>query len=444
MKLIKKTLLPLLFLAIVILVWINYPKLNIITGFAAKSTCSCMYEAKRNFTDIQETDNNFSPINLAKVKVDSLHKKVTATVFGLKKRTAVYINGVGCVLLPKAIEKNYFISFKPNRDTIKKPLPYPYGSLPQKDTLFAEVDYNLLNKAVKNAFVDSLKTRAVLVIYKDQIIAEKYAKGFSQNTKLLGWSITKSIASAVTGILTQKNQISLNTNHLFKEWQKDQRANITLNNLLQMNSGLDWEEDYTKISDVTKMLFLSKDMAVVPMQKTLAGKPNHSWNYSSGTTNLISKYIRNQFTNHQEYLDFWYKELIDKIGMHSMTLETDVEGNYIASSYAWATARDWAKFALLYLHQGNWNKQQIIPKQWVAYSTTPTPTSNGRYGAQFWLNQNSFYPNAPKTMFSCEGYQGQYLFIIPSKNMVIVRFGLAEEPIFNPNLFLKNILKSVA
>jgi CubicO group peptidase (beta-lactamase class C family) len=191
------------------------------------------------------------------------------------------------------------------------------------------------------------------------------------------------------------------------------------------------------------MLFLDKDMTKIQLTKPLVGKPNESWNYSSGTTNLLSGFIRNQFKAHQDYLDFWYAELIDKIGMSSMIVETDFSGNYIGSSYGWATARDWAKFGLLYLHNGNWNGTQILNESWINYTKTPTNTSNGEYGAQFWLNAGGVYPNVPKDLYSCNGYQGQYVFIIPSKELVIVRFGLAENPIFNVNQFLSEILYSV-
>lgn len=441
MKLSRKILI-LLLLLVIAFIWMNYPKLNIITGFAAKSTCSCKYEANRSFKSIQNNDNNFSPINLAKVQIDTINKKVSATFFGLKRRTAIYKKGIGCVLIPKELEDNYNSDYKPNRNIVKKQLPYPYGILPQKDTIFKEIDYNQLNTVVQSVFTDSLQTRSVLVIYKNKIVAEQYAKGFNKNSKLLGWSMAKSISSTIIGILNKKNSLSIKTSNLFKEWQNDKRATITLNNLLQMNSGLAWNEDYTTISDVTKMLFLAKDMGQVQLQKPLEGKPNESWNYASGTTNLLSKYIRTQFKSHQDYLDFWYTELIDKIAMHSMVLETDVEGNYIASSYAWATTRDWAKFGLLYLNSGIWNGEEVISKQWVNYTTTPTNTSNRRYGAQFWLNKNGFYPNVPKDMFSCNGYQGQFIFIIPSKNLVVVRFGLVEEPVFSVNNFLKGILKA--
>ena len=128
--------------------------------------------------------------------------------------------------------------------------------------------------------------------------------------------------------------------------------------------------------------------------------------------------------------------------MHSMLIETDLAGNYVGSSYGWATTRDWAKFGLLYLHKGNWNGDQLFDKSWVDYVTTPTATSNGRYGAHFWLNKGGVYPNVPKGLFSCNGYQGQYVFIIPSKELVIVRFGLAQPSNFMVDSFLSNVLGS--
>lgn len=210
-----------------------------------------------------------------------------------------------------------------------------------------------------------------------------------------------------------------------------------------MNSGLEWEEDYTKISDVTKMLFLAENMGEVQLQKPLVGKPGHTWNYSSGTTNLLSNFIRMQFDTHQEYLDFWYEELIDKIGMHSMTLETDFNGNYIGSSYAWATARDWAKFGLLYLNKGNWDGTQILDESWVDYTVIPTAGSDGEYGAHFWLNASGVYPNVPKDLYSANGFQGQHIFIIPSKDLVVVRFGLKEHPDFNLDSFLEEVTEAV-
>ena len=208
-----------------------------------------------------------------------------------------------------------------------------------------------------------------------------------------------------------------------------------------MNSGLEWEEDYGKISDVTKMLFQAEDMSQSQIEKPAKYKPNSHWNYSSGTTNLLSGILRKQFKTHQEYLDFWYSALIDKIGMHSMIVETDMAGNFLGSSYSWATTRDWAKFGLLYLHKGNWNGEQLFDESWAKYVATPTNTSNGIYGGHFWLNAGGDYPDVPRDMYRCSGYQGQMIFIVPSADLVVVRMGLSED--FDFNGFLSGIVGSL-
>ena len=253
--------------------------------------------------------------------------------------------------------------------------------------------------------------------------------------------MTKSITGTLIGMRQFEGKLNVDDKALFPEWQNDARKDITISNLLQMNSGLEWDENYSEISDVTKMLFLERDMAKSQLKKPLVGRPNESWNYSSGTTNLLSKILRNNFKTHQEYLDYWYTALIDKIGMNSMLVETDLEGNYVGSSYGWATPRDWAKFGLLYLKNGSWNGHKLFNKAWVDYATTPTPTSDGWYGAQIWLNAGNRYPNVPKSMYSFNGYQGQNVFILPDQEMVIVRMGLTKKA--NINNFLSNIINSI-
>ncbi len=210
-----------------------------------------------------------------------------------------------------------------------------------------------------------------------------------------------------------------------------------------MQSGLEWDEDYSSVSDVTRMLFKESDMTKSQRAKPLVAQPGEVWNYSSGTTNLLSGVLRQQFRSHQEYLDFPYAELIDKIGMHSMLLEADRVGNYVGSSYAWASTRDWGRFGQLYLDQGLWNGAQIFHPDWVNYVSKPTQHSDGRYGAHFWLNSEGRYPDVPRDLYSCNGHLGQYIFIIPSKDLVVVRTGLAKEPDFDINSFLSEVVKSV-
>jgi CubicO group peptidase (beta-lactamase class C family) len=424
-----------------------YPRLNIINGYAAKNMVSGLFMAGRSQKSIEEGDNAFSPVHLVHYEVDTIEKSVSASFFGLNKRKAIYIEGLGGILVNKEYDPTAEFDI-PKRVRMYKELPYPYGNLPQQDTLFKEINYDLLDKAVEHSFdqpgEEKKKTRSVLVLYKDHVIAEKYAEGFDKTTPIHGWSMTKSIAATLYGILERQGKIDIYDSTEIKEWVNGNRKLITYNDLLHMNSGLEWEEDYFKISDVTKMLYLESNMGSVQIGKGMVSEPDESWNYSSGTTNLLSgPLLRKQFINHQEYLDFWYKELIDKIGMYSAVIETDLSGNYVGSSYAWASTRDWAKFGLLYLHEGNWNGEQILDSTWVKYVSTPTNTSKGRYGAHFWLNAGGYFPDVPKDLFSCNGFQGQYIFIIPSKEMIIVRTGLAEDPEFDVNEFLSDIIASI-
>ena len=285
------------------------------------------------------------------------------------------------------------------------------------------------------------QTRVSVVIYKNQIIAERYADGFDQNSKLLGWSMTKSITGTLFGILEHQNRIKVIDNAPIVAWKNDDRKQITIHNLLQMNSGLEWHEKRIGLSDAVKMLYLDLDMTQRQIKVRMIGKPNETWNYSSGTTNILSTILRQQFKTHQEYLNFWYAALIDKIGMNSMLIEIDLVCNYVGSSYSWAIARHWSKLGSLYLHNGIWNGEELFTKKWVKYATTSTPTSDGSYGAQIRLNAGSKYPNVPKNMYLFSGYQGQNVYVLPDQDLVVVGMGLTENA--DINIFLSGIFVSI-
>ena len=424
----------------------TYPQLDLISGFSAKSMASGHFIDNRSQEMIEKGDNDIEMITLAKNKIDDNGKFATASVYGLKERKAIYREGLGATLINDDfdVSKPYEV---PRRTKLTTNLAFPYGNSKPKDTVFSNIDYAKLNAAVANAFDakgdKNKRTRSVIVIYKDKIIGEKYDTGFNKDSKILGWSMTKSITATMFGILQKQRKVDIYKPAPIAEWAKDERAKITLNDLLHMNSGLEWEEDYTKICDATQMLFQAEDMTQSQLIKPAQFKPNTHWNYSSGTSNLLSGILRKQFKTHQEYLDFWYSALIDKIGMNSMVVETDMAGNYVGSSYSWATTRDWAKFGLLYLHKGNWNGEQLFDESWAKYVATPTNGSNGDYGAHFWLNAGGHYPDAPRDLYSANGYQGQKVFIIPSQDLVIVRMGLTDEANFDFNGFLKGIVGSL-
>ncbi|MEZ0007478.1 CubicO group peptidase (beta-lactamase class C family) [Flavobacterium sp. 28YEA47A] len=435
----------LLAIIIVYLGFTNYPKLDLISGFSAKSIASGYFIGHRSQQMIESGDNDIKLIKLASNTIHEKENYATSSVYGLKERKAIYREGLGVTLIDDSFDfsKPYLI---PKRIKVSSNLPYPYGNNEPADTTFAIIDYTKLNNAIENAFdkkgEKNKRTRSLLIIYKDKIVGEKYDSGFDKNSRILGWSMTKSLTATYFGILQKQGKIDINKPAPIAEWKNDKRSEITINDLLHMNSGLEWEEKYDKICDATLMLFQAEDMAEAQRKKPLIGKPNESWNYSSGTTNLLSGILRSQFKTQQEYLDFWYSSLIDKIGMDSMLVETDMAGNYVGSSYAWANTRDWGKFGLLYLHKGNWNGEQLFDESWANYVATPTQTSNGRYGGHFWLNAGGKYPDAPKDLYYASGFQGQKIFIIPSKNLVIVRFGLTDDDAFGFNKLLKEILES--
>lgn len=420
----------------------NYPKLNIVSGYAAKNAASTHFLADRSFADIAENENNMPLIKLADISEDK--GKVSAAVFGLMARKTICRDGLGCVLVNEDYVENKILP-TPRRSKSVDSLPFPYGNFGTTDTVFRNVDYKKLKEAVHKSFADydTQKTRTLLVAYKNYIIAEEYGEGFTPDTPVLGWSMTKSVLATLYGILEYQGKLDVQQPAPIASWQKDDRKNITINHLLRMESGLEWNEDYAAISDVTKMLFLEPDMTASQARLPTVAPPSEIWNYSSGTTNLLSGVLRKQFATHQDYLNFPYTALIDKIGMHSMLIEADMEGNFIGSSYGWASTRDWAKFGLLYLNQGNWNGEQLFDTEWVDYVTQPTKGSEGVYGAHFWLNAGGKYPDAPKDLYSANGFQGQRVFIIPSKDLVIVRTGLEQEPVFDANTLLKDVLAAI-
>ena len=422
-----------------------YPMLPIGTGYAAKKMCSCHFIAGRSQESIQKDDLAMSPINLTSTVIDEVAKTATSSIFGIGTKTAVYRENLGCILLQGKDDYNVQLDLP----KVQKNMAAEW---PQGETIsnrkMAGVDYTALNEAINSVFdpslnMDSIKTRAVVVVHKDSLIGEKYANGFDKDTEILGWSMNKSIVSTLVGILVKEGKMSLTDNLLYDHWT-DGRSKVTLNDLLQMQSGLAFEENYAAVSDVTKMLFMNedvvKDAAANPLDTAIGTK----WSYSSGTTNLVAGVIKKQFDNPQDYLKFPHEQLFRKIGMHSMVLETDESGNYIGSSYGYATPRDWAKFGLLYLNEGNWYGEQVIDTSWVNFVRQPAEHSGGLYGGHFWHNHNhAAYKDVPTDIYSCNGFEGQYVYIIPSKDLVIVRMGLNQGKEYDANGFLREVIAAV-
>ena len=428
----------------------------ILTGYGAKNLCSCAYVSGRTEQSVIDNELSAFPLSIGTFTLHPEDSSATASVFGFAEHKAIYRKGLGCTLINEVSEEE----LRNQKFNLPKPLgnqdsvAWPMGNLTH-DTTFQDINYELLTQTVDDAFAEpgetkNRRTRAILVIYGGQIIAEKYADGFDKNTRQLGWSMAKSVTNSLIGILVRDGKLSLNDAAPFAEWKNDNRANITIHNLMQMSSGLRWEENYSKASDATNMLFKSKDAGLFASHAPYESEPGKVFEYSSGTSNMLAWIIRNAVGD-SAYYTFASERLFKKTGMHSMILEPDAGGTYVGSSYAFATARDWARFGLLFLNDGMFNGERILPEGWSEYSSTPCEGANiGQYGAQFWLNAgsktdvvNRIYPDVPADLYWADGYEGQNVFILPSKDLVIVKLSQSSGNYLDDNKFLADIIKAL-
>ncbi|MFN3231888.1 MAG: serine hydrolase domain-containing protein [Alphaproteobacteria bacterium] len=305
------------------------------------------------------------------------------------------------------------------------------------------VDESALRALVDHAFNEPVSedlpgTRAAIVVHRGRIVAERYAEGFSAEQLFLSQSVAKTVLGAVVGLTVRDGLLALDQPAPVAAWQDadDPRAGISINNLMQMSDGLDFVEDYFNPfrSDVLPMLFGEhrKDMAAYVASRPLEHDPGTYWSYSSGTTNLLSSIVRDVVGGMQNaYADYLERELFAPIGMTTAEPEFDGSGTWVGSSWLHATARDWARFGLFMLRGGIWEGRQILPEGWVDYMRTPLAHEpRGIYGGQTWLNAGPVDDPAarriealPADTFMATGHRGQYLIMVPSKDLVIVRLG---------------------
>lgn len=455
MKIIKRSILIIALGIVSYAVYYLSQALPIVAGYGAKNLCSCVFVANRDPKQVITQELGAALVNLGTYEAHYEDSSATGSVFGMSKRKAIYRKGVGCTLVSEITEeelRNQKINLakKPalNQDTIA----WPSGNK-ITDSLYNKIEE--LNKVVDAAFAEPdtanpENTRAVIIIKNGKILAEKYAASFNEQTKLIGWSMTKTITNAIVGVLVKQGKLKTEEPAPVAEWKEDDRKKITLHNLLQASSGLAWQEIYGGPSTATNMLFRRKDAGAFAAQSKQEVAPNTKWYYSSGTTNIISR-ITKQTIGIENYHAFPYQEIFYKIGAYSMVIEPDASGTFVGSSFSYATARDWARFGLLYLNDGVWNNEQILPDGWVKYSTTAADAApQGEYGAQIWLNagnknnpNDKRFPEVPNDMYLMDGFEGQSVVMIPSRNMVIVRLGLSQKKEFDLNAFVSQVLKVI-
>ena len=454
-KLLKRAGFVILPLLLVILGYVAITFPPVMAGMAAKTMCSCVFVSGRTPESVREKEMQVFPgLASAEMEVNSNDSTASATIFW-KTSKAIFRKGLGCTLLSERTEQEVrsqspkLAPTPPLSDTIDWPTGNPVDSLPPL------LDKKTIDDIVGEAFHDSDSekpafTHAVIAVYDGKIIAERYADGFDERSILMGWSMTKSITNALVGILVHEGKLSVNNPAPVAEWQHDDRRKITINNLLQATSGLTWQESYfIPTSTFHNMFIKSDDKGSYAAGMSLVNEPGQEWKYSSGSCNILSKIIR-QTVGDDNYYKFPYEKLFFRIGMNNTLLEPDASGTFVGSSYCYGTARDWARFGLLYLNDGVWNGERILPEGWVKYSTTPASADQkGKYGALWWLNHGPenepskrLFPDLPGDMYMAEGFESQYVMVIPSNKLVIVRLGVSHHG-FNDSKLAAQIIEEL-
>jgi CubicO group peptidase (beta-lactamase class C family) len=413
---------------------------KVATGFLANILCSETFvsglQPDRIFSETTAAMPGSNLITWAmNYSVDRARKDVTVTLFGLGRAHAVYREGAGCYL--------------DHGDAVATIVP-PQDSKPQSALLPEIAGYSVvapqspaLATALDRAFAEPdqppfRRTRAVVVMKDGHVIAERYADGIGIDTPLLGFSATKSVISALTGILVRKGALTLDQPAPVAAWQNpgDPRHAITVDQLLRHTAGLAIGSSLqaslaSALEPVNQMKFMKSDMATYAESFNLETAPGSVWNYNDGNFIVLSHLIRNAAGGHApDVMRFARQELFAPLGMRNVTLEFDASGNPEGSSQMLATARDWARFGMLYLNDGVVGGKRILPEGWVTYSASATPNAWVGYGAGFWTNLGDSFGatyriehGVPRDAFFAKGTIGQYVIIVPSERLVIVRLG---------------------
>jgi CubicO group peptidase (beta-lactamase class C family) len=302
------------------------------------------------------------------------------------------------------------------------------------------------DRAALDAHLDTLfgspgthgATLAFVAVHGGSIVAERYGEGTGPDDTLISWSMAKSITHALVGIAVGDGLLDVSMTGLFPGWSGDARSQISLQHLLNMGSGLKWNEEYVDdtVSDVIEMLFGRDDAphrgdhAAYAASKHLESEPGTVFEYSSGTTNLVARVLGRALgdvpPSHDAVERFMRSRLFDVTGMGTATPRFDAAGTFVGSSFVYATARDFARFGWLYANDGVWEGRRVLPGGWVdhgrAYFGTDPENGTG-YGAHWWL-----VPSLPGSM-AAFGYEGQFTFVVPDRDLVVVRLGKSPAPL---------------
>jgi CubicO group peptidase (beta-lactamase class C family) len=435
-------------------------------GMAAKGVCSAAFVAGRKVDRLMEEDvlPASQVLKLVSVEIDEKEKRVTGKFAGLFTRVAVWLPSRGCVLDVAGTQVatdsiDYGVR---NRE----PRPWPEGNgLSPKEKWPPGVNEDLLKTVVDHAFVGAgdpraANTRAMAIIHKGQLIVSRAASGFALETQLHGWSMAKSVTGMLFHKLSSEQGLPINTPvvnafPLGREpawvaaWRLDARKAIRVSDLVYMRDGLANAESYEPGGAVPRMLWNETNTANFAAQAAAEASPGSRWRYLSQTTNLLSAVARGRLPTDGEYWNYPQRQLFWPIGANSAVMETDASGNWVGSSYVWASVGDWARLGLLLMQDGKWQDREIFPPGWLTRAKTPSTSGEGAgYGAQVWLYGNPLEGRCkgqvPEDTLAMGGHWGQIVAMVPSRETVIVRLGWTfKSGQFDPCKLIADVLRTL-
>lgn len=418
-------------------------------GMAAKGVCSAAFVAGRPVHNLLAEDVlPASPVLAAiRVEINPAEHSVTARFAGLFARRAVLLPSRGCVLdlAPDAAA----VAYTPRADT---GTPWPQGDAPVPPAQWGPgVHAAQLGQAVEAAFVgagdpQAANARGLAVVHRGRLLVLRDAPGLAPGTGLHGWSMTKTVAGMLTYKLMADKGPPLDAAVVdafasgrapawVADWKKDARQRIRVSDLLFMRDGLASTEDYAPWGSVPHMLWGEPDTAAWAAAHPAEVAPGTRWRYLSASANVLAAVTRGRFASDAEYWAYPAQALFEPIGAHSAVLETDTSGNWVGSSYLWASLADWARLGQLMLQDGRWGQGaqqvQVLPPGWLQLARTPSTAQREGlgYGAQTWLWGNreagecKGYRGVPPDAMAMSGHWGQMVAVVPSRDAVVVRLG---------------------
>lgn len=395
---------------------------GVATGIGSKLLCSSRYVSgfsqQQSFDDLVQYSGILQELT---VEYDEAQKSVTTSLFGFSEKTANYIPNIGC-----AID---YSGFGQRAALQTESFPASDASWPAGDAVgIADAGMKgLLEQLLATDNAAGLNTRALVVAHRGRVVAEAYGQGATADTPLLGWSMAKSLTAIMLANLEYRGTLDLDGAPEFELWQGDARSQIRISDMLTMTDGLAFSEEYNPGDDATAMLFTEPSSSEFVMAKAALHPPGSHFNYSSGTANLLARIYFDKTGGNQGNYDAYMQGIHRTLAFQNAIFEVDASGVFMGSSYLYASARDWARIGQLMLNGGTINGHRIMSEDWVSRATTPNSSGNERaYGYQWWLNRGDEelrWPDVPADAYSAQGNRQQYLMVIPSLDLVIVRLG---------------------